>query len=1400
MFKNYFFVLLVLVLFPLQAQKPEIRFRQISVQQGLSDPSIYCTLQDRQGFIWIGGSNGLYRYDGYRFISYKEFSDPDCISIEAVCSLLEDAHGLLWILCAKGLVVFDPAGERSRLVYPSPSGRPPAGYQDHLNMVVDREGHIWVPYRHELLEVSYRFEGSGAELREGLFGPGSRELFEFSRRTVDPGAEESGNYITSLFADRAGKLLVGCREGLYARTEGNDHFVRLDPPAGEQTLREVVGLARTGAETYLVAGKKGLSMMSEAGGAISHHALPDKQVAMSMLVDRAGNCLLGTKHHIYLLDTLQEGELQFTVLKADSPGIRHLYEDRQGMIWAARDDGLWLFSMDAPIFTSCREVVKAYFKDSDVSAIRGDETGHLWVAGRPGQLSCICREDGRVLEYDLAGQGKRVVCMTETRPGIYWLGCSRGVLEFDTRNGFSRDPLPGGAEADLLRTSPVRDISCKGSRVYMASEDGLFIYDLRQQRLSRHLPPGPEQGFEEGCTIGAVMKSAGGEILLSTSTRGIFRLSHDEAYARLQWEEVVDPDSLLEQGIRLSQQHSLYEDSRGKLWVTHNLGVHSIDCATSEIIAWPLPVQQLFPEARSITEDQQGIMWIGSRYGLFRLDTRDGSIRAFDESDGLPFNTHGLNVVFRETDGRLLFGGTGGFYGFYPGQLPGTLSPPPLAITGLWIYHGAQGNKGTWLPLDQNISHLGSLELPHNQNILSLEFAALDYRRPDKNQYVYRLGGYQDEWMESDARNRVATFTRLAPGRYTFQVRASNSEGIWNKEGIALPIRIRRPWWGSALALLSYLVVLAALIGLFIRWRLLRLQNEKKELERQVSIRTRQIESQNQRIREEEQLKSRFFTNISHEFRTPLTLIQSPVEEMLKNPRRPAAERRGLLRIQRSTRELLRLVNQLLDLSRIDNSRMKLELSEGDLMAFLGGLGSSFVSLAEKKSILYRIEADGEGEACYFDADKMVKVVTNLLTNAFKFSPEGGKISLRARYGRTETGEIDRLDLEVVDSGIGVPEEKQERIFDRFYMVAEAESQDIMGSGIGLALVRDLVHLQHGRVELHSQVGRGSTFSIHLPLGLAHLEKSEYSLSTHTLHMDFPDYMGRDHGDEKKAGPGEGDAGISQETGGAREDYAEAPEVPGGNKKPLVLVVDDNRDLRAQLRDSLHELYRIEEAVDGKAGLARALETGPELVLTDLMMPQMDGLELCQELKSREESSHIPIILLTAKDTLEDRIVGLETGADDYIAKPFHMDELRSRIANLIAQREHLRERFAREITLEPSEITVNSRDEAFLNRALEVVESHLKEEDFGLQDFRQEMHMSRSNLARKLQALTGQSPTEFIRTIRLKRAAQLLGQDFGNVTQVAMEVGFNNISYFNRSFKACFGVAPGLYQKSGKS
>jgi signal transduction histidine kinase/DNA-binding response OmpR family regulator len=788
---------------------------------------------------------------------------------------------------------------------------------------------------------------------------------------------------------------------------------------------------------------------------------------------------------------------------------------------------------------------------------------------------------------------------------------------------------------------------------------------------------------------------------------------------------------------------------------------------------------------------------------LSRFNPQTETFRNYDVHDGLSSNQFYPGAFFKGRDDALFFGGISGLNYFFPDHIKDNTWVPEIVITGFRIFNEPVTiNRNLVMEnedvifLSKHISATREIVLSYRENIFSFEFAALDYRSPTKNKYAYQMEGVDPGWVYTDASRRFASYTHLDPGEYIFKVKGSNNDGIWNEEGTSIKITILPPWWRTNWAYSFYVLLILSIV-----YSIWRFQTNRLKMRQQMEMEHFEAD----KLREVDRLKSHFFANISHEFRTPLTLIQGPVKQMLAREFKGNPDEQYRMILRYSDR-LLNLINQILDLSKLESGRMTLRVSQTDVPQFLKGIVQSFASLAERKKITLKFKADDEFMVGYLDRDKLEKIVTNLLSNAFKFTPEGGTIvvdlSLRGDMAqaistrqslpfqvdgiatsrqvgtRNDSITTGSIEIKVSNTGAGIPLDQLDKIFDRFYQTDESYTNDSKGTGIGLALAKELVEAHHGEIRAESELNKGTTLTVWLPIERDHFKPEEIV----DVHLSLPS------NEELK-----GDVLDDIPT----DEAVTKPKIP--KSAPLLLIVEDNPDVTAYIRSFMEKNYHIITAENGEVGLKKAFKKFPDLIISDVMMPVMDGFELCHKLKSDENTSHIPVILLTAKADMDSKIEGLEFGADDYVTKPFDARELLARVKNLIEQRKKLHEKFSRMIEIKPGEIAASSMDEQFLKRLLNVFEAHVDESDFSTEDFAREVGMSRSNLHLKLKALTNQPTHEFLRTLRLKRAAQLLKKSTGNVTEVAYAVGFNNLSHFTKIFRQQFGQTPSEFANKNR-
>jgi signal transduction histidine kinase/DNA-binding response OmpR family regulator len=708
----------------------------------------------------------------------------------------------------------------------------------------------------------------------------------------------------------------------------------------------------------------------------------------------------------------------------------------------------------------------------------------------------------------------------------------------------------------------------------------------------------------------------------------------------------------------------------------------------------------------------------------------------------------------------MYFGGTNGINRFNSAEIYKNPNVPQIAITDFQILHKpvAIGYDSIWnrIILDKSISETELVDLKYDENILTFEITPLEFHNPKKNCFVYKMEGFDKNWVYGNASNRHITYTNLDPGEYTLFAKGSTKEGVSNELGVTLKIFINPPWWATWW---SYMLYGFVFILVFITST--RIYLYRHRLSTQLVLEQEHAK----KLEEVDKLKSNFYANISHEFRTPLMLILGPVEKLAsKLVDEESKKQTGL--IKGNAKRLLNLINQLLDLSRLEAKKLKLNTSMGNIAQYVKGLAKEFEQIAEQRDISLNIYMDRESIDAYFDKEKMERIITNVMSNAIKFTPQGGRITVK--LAETAHNEVEII---VRDSGVGIPKSELVRIFDRFYQVDGSHTREHEGTGIGLALTKELVELHKGQILIDSVEGHWTEVKIYFPIGRDHLaddeisESSEYELNKFDGSEDFAMYES-----------------ITEET----EDESLID-------KTIVLIVEDNPDVRDYIKDDLKDIYHIEEAANGEQGLRKAQKCIPDLIVSDVMMPKMDGYEMTRQLRQDEKTSHIPIILLTAKSDRDSKLEGLGLGADDYLTKPFDTQELLARIKNLIETRRLLQEKFgAGTVVLhKPEKEKLNCLDQQFLDRVMMVIDKHIAEEEFSIEEFGKDVGMSRSQMHRKLKALTGKSTSLYLRTVRLAKAKQMIENQIGTISEISYQVGFASPAYFSRCFKEEFGFTP---------
>jgi signal transduction histidine kinase/ligand-binding sensor domain-containing protein/DNA-binding response OmpR family regulator len=1361
---------------PLAAQD-RVAFRHLTIADGLSQNAVSAIVQDRRGFMWFGTKDGLNRYDGYQFVVFRHDPfDSTSISDSEITAIFEDRRGRLWVGTQGGGVNrFDRARERFERVRAGPARSVTA-------IAEDSAGDIWV----------------GA-FGEGLFRLTTNAAGELSaerwRHSATDPASLGDDRVRAVLVDRRGVVWVGTETGLDRREStgrGGEEFAHYTAgpgrPSGLIDAR-VSALYEDSRGRLWVGSVPGLSMFDSTRAGVRHYYHRYRTYrygwgeAVSLVEDRSGQLWLSTRSELMRFDPsngsfayLRHDPQNPESINSDLP--TDVYRDRSDVIWIGTNGyGINVHDPKANRFQTFRrpESRPSRMAGFSVYTLFEDQSGTLWIdAGllyqwnrRTGAFRSFESSSSRPQDFGNTG----VWSMVEDPPGFLWAATYQGLYHYEIATGQYRHYRHDPADSTGLPEESAYDVFRDRDGVVWAATENFLVRLADAERGRFDVWRHKERPTTGQWIFPSIVQDARGALWLG-SDQGLARFDPTTGTFHHYRHDQRDPGSLSHDAVR-----SILADPRqpGRfLWIaTAGGGLNRFDIDSGTFVHFTerdgLPNDVVY----AVLADTTGSLWVSTNKGLSRFDPATGRFRNYDANDGLQSNEFNSGAAFASRTGELFFGGIYGFNYFRPEDVHDNPNVPAVAITGFRRGNRYETVRDTGTVLGTTISETDSLRLSYRDAVLTFEFAALEYSAPAKNRYAYRLVGFNDEWFEAGA-VRAATYTNLPPGRYTFQVRASNNDGVWNKQGTSLALLILPPWWRTWWAYALYgALVLAALYGARrSEMNRLRLRN-RLEIER--------VEAE--QLRELDRARSRLFANVSHEFRTPLTLTMGPLDDLragLHGPLSPeAGEQVDLAR--RNAGRVLDLINEILELARAESGRVTLQARRLDLVTFVGSIARTFLPLAERKAIAFDIQCPAEHIDIYGDPDHLDRALSNLLSNAFKFTPDGGAVRV------TVTADDASARIVVRDSGPGIPAADLNLVFDRFHRARTAGTQP--GTGIGLALAKELVTLHGGTIAVESEEGFGSTFTVTLKRGPAHLAPEQIA-------DDAPGAPWTPRAGAQQLAPALVSAteppNDQAAAGGTVDQPHDADDVT------TVLVVDDNAEVRAYVKQHLAPRYRVLEAVNGEQGLEIARRLLPDLVLSDVMMPGMDGYALCRALKSDPETEFLPVILLTARAEAEDRLAGLTEQADDYLTKPFDVRELLARIANIVTMRRRLRERFAdvgAQRTIHPTPVDVEPADRLFLERVRAAIEASLGDEGFSVERLATEVGQSRGNLHRKLRDVIGESPSDLIRRMRLERAADLLESGVGSVAEIAYAVGFKSVAHFSNVFNERTGVRPSAWR-----
>ena len=1324
-----------------------INFSHISLNEGLSQSTVFSIDQDKNGNMWFATYDGVNKYNGYEFTVYQhDDNDPKTIANNIARIIKTDSEGRVWIGTRDGLSCYD---ENKDQFY------------------------------------NYTFEKNGKQIQvNGIVEVSPNELLISTQNGLTWFDIAQSAFNDSILSPEMRQLTASV---LYRKND----IIYIGTPAGEVF-------------TYSIQGKK-LEKFRPV--------IRTKRI-QAILQQSSTRIWIGTEGAGLLLVNPKTQEIKTYRHSTSNPQsissnyIRSLALDTQNHLWIGTLNDLSIYHENSDTFTSysSSSMESGSLSQRSVRSIFMDSQGGMWLGTYFGGLNYyhpICNRFGnlRHMPYKNSISDNVVSCIVEDQQHNLWIGTNDGGLnlynpadQHFTNYALEEDEREKGLGSNNIKAVYVDE---KNDRVYIGSHaGGLNVLNRRTGKMINFNQHNSNLIDEN---IYAILPDEEGKLLLGTLKRLVIfdiakqhftSIDHDIKGTPLPSRQITflhrDSQKRLwagsEEGIMVFRQkgteverlnilpdlpitkkptNCIYEAGNGIFWIGTRDGFYCLDEPKKSIRRFTtqdgLPNNVVY----GILADTYGRLWLSTNKGISCFNPEIGKFRNYTESDGLQNNQFNSAAYCKTSSGEMYFGGINGITTFRPELLQDNPYTPAVVITKLLLFNKPVRPDDETGILSQSISQTKNITLQSWQTSFTLEFVVSNFVSGHHNTFAYKLEGYDKEWYYL-TNKRTVSYSNLPQGTYKFMVKAANSDGKWNTQPTVLTIKVLPVWyktWWAALIFLSCFIGLIIFIFRFFWMRksmAAELEMERRDKEHQEEI---------------NQMKMRFFINISHELRTPLTLILAPLQEVISQISDRWA-RNQLEYIQRNANRLLHLVNQLMDYRRAELGVFELKARKGNAHQLIQDNYLFYEKLARHKQITYNFLSELEDKEVLFDANYLELIVNNLLSNAFKYTESGQSITVTLKEVNRE------LLLQVRDTGIGIPINKQGKIFERFYQI---ESEHV-GSGIGLSLVQRLVELHHGHIELESEEGKGSTFSVYIPQNIQAYKPTELAskesktddeqvYSTNAKEMYFIDT-------EKK----------------------ESTSMPTEHKKHgTLLLVEDNDEIRNYLHDQLSCSFHVLTVGNGAEALDILKEKEVDIIVTDVMMPVMDGIKLCKQIKQNIRTCHIPVIMLSAKGEAKDQMEGLQTGADDYIPKPFSLPILTAKIQNMIRTRRRMQEHYSKTLEVEPEKITFNAMDEGLLKRAVAIVEKNMDNIAFSTDEFAREMNMSRSNLHLKMKAITGESTIEFIRKIRFNEATKLLKDGRYTVAEVSSMVGFNTPSYFATSFKKYFGCLPTEYIKKMK-
>lgn len=1341
-FKNVLFIFLCISTQLCLSQN--LKFKHIGIDAGLSNSTIECIFQDHRGFIWFGTRDGLNKYDGEQMTVYRNNKDTHSLSDNFIRQLYEDKHQQLWIATSNGLNRFDPESNSFKR-YP-PAGSPKkTAVNNNIRAIHEDESGRWMAT-------------SGGPLY--LLNKNAAVLRRFPYHT------------NAMHTDRKGKLWIGTDKGLYGYDRKTGTFSLIKGLA-HQHIRVIAETAD--GTLWLGTEEQGMMAYDPSRATIRYYRHQEQN--SNSLGSNLVRAILRDKDDQLWIGGINGGLDHFNpathtfIHYQDEPGnamslsqrtVSALLLDRQGNLWVGTHrGGINLYAPGAGRFKLMQqELNKNSLSYNDVRAFCEDRSGKLWIGTDGGGLNAYDSASQRFRHYQFdpfrpeSLGSNAVLNITEDRSGQLWIGTWAGGLNLmDRKRGTFRRFLNNPADPKSISSNYVQETyeDSQGNLWVGTYYGGLNLMDRKSKTFSR-LIRGSGNTRINGVNIISIEEDHQQNLWIGTDDGGLNRYDlKTKLFSHYFLNEEKWPD------LRV-----IFIDSKKRIWVGH-AGLYLYNPLKDSFSIYTTKAGLSTDFIKGITEDRAGNFWIATSRGITKFNPESHQSSTYNKADGLQGLEFEANAYLQTSSGEMFFGGVNGYNSFFPEEIRTNRFIPPVYLTAFEIFNKRIVPGGKDSPLKKDISFSKEIELSHEQSTFSFSFAGLNYSASENNKYAYQLEGLDKDWIYS-GHDKKAYYTNLDPGNYVFRVKASNNDNQWNVGGTFIHIHIAPPFWAT-----WWFRMFMAAVVIGITYALL-------SLKRRMEFRA----MEEQQREEMHQIQLQFFTNISHEFRTPLSLILGPIDRLLKEDSK-AAFLGYYKTIHRNANRLLSLINELMDFRKIESGALQLKVIQGNINLFIDEVAEEFAEMAEEKHLSFTVKNTAQPVGIWFDRQIIEKIVLNLVNNSLKYTRPGGEITLEILDSLEGVSPLfdnqlhisnpyqgkSYLYIRVADNGIGISKDSIEHLFERYYRITESH----LGSGVGLAFVKSLTMLHKGLIQVSSERHRGTEIIIGLP-------------------SSKEDYHADEHWVQSSVQGGSRLESISYKAEQLRDVSSQAPvELPG--KARHILIVDDNEELRSFLRDTLNVLYQISEAADGYEGLQRAREELPDLVISDVMMPGMTGTQFCKALKEDPETSHIPFLMLTARNGVEAELEGAASGADLYFSKPININLLQVYLKNIFEQRQKLREHYSKDHQTEMIELVHSAKDREFMEKLLGIINDHLVNPEMDIDFLCTAIGMSRTKLYQKVKTITGQSIGEFLRSVRLRKAVEIMTQEDVLLTEVMYRVGIQTQSYFTKAFKKEFGKTP---------